>query len=84
MAAILSPVQDGHIWRVKIVWPNGAVHYFGKFTSEQDAIDWINAHPRLTKPEDTTDEPEYADGFVLIRRAHFASNSAQYPLANFV
>jgi hypothetical protein len=58
MSALLSPVQDGKIWRVKIVWPNQAVHHFGKFTSEQDAIDWINAHPRLTKPEDTMDEPQ--------------------------
>jgi hypothetical protein len=58
MSALLSPVQDGEIWRVKIVWPNRAVHHFGKFTSEQDAIDWINAHPRLTKPENTIDEPQ--------------------------
>jgi hypothetical protein len=55
MAAMLSRVQDGDIWRVQIVWPNGAVHFFGKFPSEQDAIDWINAHPRLTRPEDTMD-----------------------------
>lgn len=54
MAGILSSVQEGRVWRVRIVWPNGAVHYFGKFTSEQDAIDWINAHPGLGKPEDTT------------------------------
>jgi len=47
MSAQLS--QEGGIWRVKIVWPNGAVRYFGKFTSEREAIDWINAHPRLTK-----------------------------------
>jgi hypothetical protein len=57
MAAMLSPVQEGRVWRVQIVWPNGAVHYFGKFISEQEATDWINAHPRLTKPEDTIDEP---------------------------
>ena len=61
MAAQLSPVQDGKIWRVEIVWPNGAVHYFGKFTSEEDAIAWINAHPQLTKPENTIDEPQYPD-----------------------
>jgi hypothetical protein len=24
-------------WRAKIVWANGAVHYFGKFTSEKKA-----------------------------------------------
>jgi hypothetical protein len=53
--ALLSPVQKGDIWRVRMVWSNGAVHHFGKFTSEKDAIDWIYAHPRLTKPEDTMD-----------------------------
>jgi hypothetical protein len=58
MSALLSPVQEGEIWRVKIVWPNRAVHHFGKFTSERDAIDWINAHPRLTRPEDTMDDPQ--------------------------
>ncbi len=61
MAAMLSPVQEGDIWRVLIVWPNGAKHYFGKFTSEQDAINWINAHSHLTKPEDTLDESQDAD-----------------------
>jgi hypothetical protein len=55
LMALLSPVREDDIWRVKIVWPNRHVHYFGKFTSERDAIDWINAHPRLTKPEDTMD-----------------------------
>jgi hypothetical protein len=55
MAALLSPLREGDIWRVRVVWPNRAVHYFGKFTSERDATDWINAHPRLTKPEDTMD-----------------------------
>jgi hypothetical protein len=54
MSALLSPLQDGKIWRV----PNPAVHHFGKFTSEQDAIDLINAHPHLTRPEDTMDEPK--------------------------
>jgi hypothetical protein len=50
MAALLLPVQVGDIWRVRIAWPNGAVHYFGKFTSERDAIDWVNAHSNLTEP----------------------------------
>ena len=51
--SLLSPVQGDEIWRMRIAWPNGAVHHFGKFSSERDATDWINAHPRLTKPEDT-------------------------------
>ena len=61
MSTLLSPVvEEGEIWRVQIVWPNRHVSYFGKFTSERDAIDWINAHPNLTKPEDTIDEPQLA------------------------
>jgi hypothetical protein len=54
---LLSPIREGRIWRVKIVWPNRAVHYFGTFTSEQDAVGWITAHPRLARAEDTMDEP---------------------------
>ena len=47
----LSPVvAAGGIWRVRMTWPNGTVRYFGKFTSEKGAIQWITAHPRLTKP----------------------------------
>jgi hypothetical protein len=61
VSAQLSPVQEGDIWRVRIAWPNRNVHYFGKFISKQDAIDWINAHPRLTKPENTIDEPQHPD-----------------------
>ena len=45
---VLFAVQEGEIWRVQIAWPNGALHYFGKFTSKQDAIDWIAAHSWLT------------------------------------
>jgi hypothetical protein len=32
-------MQVGKIWRVQIVWPNGSLHYFGTFTSEQSAVD---------------------------------------------
>jgi hypothetical protein len=38
---VLSPVQKGPIWRVRIAWPTGTVHHFGKFVSEKDASDWI-------------------------------------------
>jgi hypothetical protein len=56
-AAILSSAKVGSVWQVRAAWPNRAVHYFGKFTSEQGAIDWINAHPGLGRPEDRMDEP---------------------------
>jgi len=54
---VLLPVQKGEIWRVQIAWPNGAVHHFGKFTSKEDADDWIAGHPRLTMPAEETIPP---------------------------
>jgi hypothetical protein len=44
----LFAVQEGKHWRVQIVWPNGGVHYFGRFTSKKDALAWIAAHEWLT------------------------------------
>ena len=60
---VLSPVQKGRIWRVRITWPNGKKSHVGKFTSEKDAIEWITAHPRLGMPtaENTIAEPPGAD-----------------------
>jgi hypothetical protein len=52
--SVIASARRQHLAREDSV-PNRAVHHFGKFTSERDAIDWINAHPRLTKPEDTMD-----------------------------
>jgi hypothetical protein len=51
------PVREGKIWRVQIVWPNGAVHHFGKFASKEDADDWIAAHSRLMTPAEQTSPP---------------------------
>jgi hypothetical protein len=56
----LLPKQMGEIWRVKITWPNRQVHFVGKFTSEKDAVAWINAHPNLAQPVDTVDAPPLA------------------------
>ena len=47
--AILSIVQSGAIWRVRIAWPNCPARYFGKFNSETEAQKWIAAHASLTK-----------------------------------
>ena len=60
----LSPVQERGFWRVRIVWPNGRVHLVGKFTSEKDAIEWIEAHARLTKPiaEKTIEAAQHGEG----------------------
>ena len=49
-STVLSAVHDGNIWRVQIAWPNGSVHYFGRFPSEKDAHAWISAHAWLTVP----------------------------------
>ena len=65
---LLSPVQEGRIWRVKIEWANGAIHHFGKFTSEKEAVRWIAAHPQLAKPV-TEDEPIITRRRVRSRKA---------------
>ena len=56
----LSPSAKGRDLAREDTWPNRHVSYVGKFTSEKDAIDWINAHPNLTKPVDTVDAPPLA------------------------
>jgi hypothetical protein len=45
---VLLPVQEGNIWRVQIVWPNGHVHYFGRFAAKKDAVKWISDHHWMT------------------------------------
>jgi hypothetical protein len=57
---VLSPVQKGSIWRVRITWPKGLVRHFGKFTSEKQASDWITDRPWLAK-RPTIAEPRPAD-----------------------
>jgi len=57
MATVLLPVREGNIWRVQIVWPNGAVHHFGKFVSKEDAVDWLADHSRLTMPAEEASPP---------------------------
>jgi hypothetical protein len=51
---LLLPVHKGKFWRVQIAWPNGSLHYFGKFTSKRDALAWITAHSWLTAPTSET------------------------------
>ena len=45
----LMPLKKGRHWRVQITWPNGATRQFGKFDSQLEAFEWINAHPGLTE-----------------------------------
>jgi hypothetical protein len=40
--AVLSPVQAGDIWRVQIIWPDGEMDFVGGFSSEGDAVKWID------------------------------------------
>jgi len=70
-ATVLSPVQEGRIWRVQIVWANGAVHHFGKFTSEKETVRWIAAHPQLTKAV-TEDEPSITGNRIRSRKSTVA------------
>jgi hypothetical protein len=53
MSTVLSPVQKGRMWRVQIKQPNGSVRYFGRFTSEKRAREWITAHAWLTVPDNS-------------------------------
>ncbi len=39
--------KDGH-WTVYIAWPNGREDYFGKYSSEREASDWIKEHLWMT------------------------------------
>jgi hypothetical protein len=70
---VLSPVQKGPIWRVRITWPNGHIHHFGKFTSDEDAKTWITAHPWLVKHQ-TVPEPRPAN---LLKSAGAAARPLQ-------
>jgi len=49
-STVLLAVQEGNFWRVQIVWPNGSVHYFGRFSSKKGAREWIISHAWLTAP----------------------------------
>jgi hypothetical protein len=49
-STVLSSFQENGVWRVRIEWPNGAVHYFGSFASEKEAAQWIDDHAWLTVP----------------------------------
>jgi hypothetical protein len=81
----LSPVQEGDFWRVRIAWPNGAVHFVGKFPSEKDAIAWINGHSNLTKPVDTVDAPPLAGDFAMPAMSHsLLGAKARKPKTNSV
>jgi hypothetical protein len=53
-------VQEGNFWRAQIVWPNGSVHYFGRFSSEKDARELIINHAWLTAPV-TKNNPAHKD-----------------------
>jgi hypothetical protein len=68
-STVLSSFQENGVWRVRIEWPNGAVHYFGNFSSEKKAAQWIDDHTWLTipankntsAPRDDADQPPSTD-----------------------
>jgi hypothetical protein len=51
MSPKLEPLRKGRMWRVQIIQPNGSVRYFGRFTSERRAREWIAAHAWLMIPD---------------------------------
>ena len=63
MPAILTPVKQGDVWRVRIAWSNSRSHHFGAFTSEKEAIGWITTHTSLTRTftESRLGEPSNED-----------------------
>ena len=44
----LTSVQKDGQWTVRIAWPNGGNHYFGRFHSEIEAVSWITDHHWMT------------------------------------
>jgi hypothetical protein len=48
---VLSVVRKGRMWRVQITRLNGSVRYFGRFSSEKRAREWIAAHSRIGQVE---------------------------------
>ena len=44
----LTAVQKDGRWAVRIAWPNGTNHHFGKFCSEIEAATWITDHLWMT------------------------------------
>jgi hypothetical protein len=49
--AVLATVRKGRMWRVQITAPNGRVLFFGRFSSEKGAREWIAAHTPLMIPQ---------------------------------
>lgn len=47
----LTAIQRGGGWTVRIAWPNGFNHHYGKFASEREAGEWIEAHRWMTTRE---------------------------------
>jgi hypothetical protein len=49
--ATFATVRKSRMWRVRITTPHGYVRLFGRFSSEQKALEWIAAHASLRVPE---------------------------------
>ena len=43
----MSSIRKGRMWRVQITQPDGYVRYFGRFSSERRAREWIAEHACL-------------------------------------
>jgi hypothetical protein len=43
----MSSIRKGRMWRVQITEADGSVRYFGRFSSERRAREWIAVHACL-------------------------------------
>jgi hypothetical protein len=51
----MLPMRRGRMWRVQIMQSNFSVRYFGRFSSEKRAREWIAEHVCLTWQPDNDD-----------------------------
>ena len=44
---LTSVERSGH-WTVRLTWPNGSIHYFGRYADRREADKWIAEHRWMT------------------------------------
>ena len=50
--------QSGH-WRVEMRWPKRPPRYFGKFDSQREAEEWIEAHRWMSAQRQEPDDAAF-------------------------
>jgi hypothetical protein len=44
---LTSVKRNGH-WAVRLAWPNGSIHYVGRYADRREANKWIAEHRWMT------------------------------------